>query len=359
MAISNPIQPEVDEARVEEFAGRIVTDLSASAVSTLAAIGDSLGLWRALAGGPATSHELAARTGTVERYVREWCATMSSAGYIAYDPASERFELPIEHAMVLVDDSTPAYLGGTVQLLRGMSEAADGVEAAFRKGGGVSIDHYSERFWNGLERSTGTSFDHALVQQWVPAVEGLEERLREGALVADVGCGTGRALIRLAEAFPNSRFHGYDVAEGAVERARRAVEAAGVDDRVEIRLLDGSEGLPERYDVISTFDVIHDSADPLGLLAGVRGAIKEDGIYLCLEIASEERLEDNAGPMAALKFGFSVLYCMTTSLANGGAGLGTCGVHEGRLRELALEAGFTSVKPIAEDPFSLVYDVRP
>jgi SAM-dependent methyltransferase len=359
MAISNPIQPALDESRVEEFAGRIVADLSASAVSTLAAIGDSLGLWRALAGGPATSHELAARTGTVERYVREWCATMSSAGYIEYDPATERFELPIEHALVLVDDSTPAYLGGTVQLIRGMTEAANGVEAAFRKGGGVPIEQYGEHFWDGLERSTGTSFDHALVQQWVPAIDGLEERLREGALVADVGCGTGRALIRLAEAFPNSRFHGYDVAPGAVERARQAMEEAGVDDRVEIRLLDGSQGLPERYDVITTFDVIHDSADPRGLLAGVRGALKPDGIYVCLEISSEERLEDNVGPMAALKFGFSVLYCMTSSLAKGGAGLGTCGVHEARLNELALEAGFTSVRPIAEDPFSLVYEVRP
>jgi 2-polyprenyl-3-methyl-5-hydroxy-6-metoxy-1,4-benzoquinol methylase len=359
MATSTASQPEIDEARVEEFAGRIVTDLSAATVSTLAAIGDSVGLWRALAGGPATSHELAARTGTAERYVREWCAAMTSARYIEYDAASERFELPVEHALVLVDDSTPAYLGGTVQLVRGMSEAANGVEAAFRQGGGVSIDEYGERFWDGLERSTGTSFDHALVQQWIPAVEGLDERLREGALVADVGCGTARALIRLATAYPNSRFHGYDVAEGAVERARSAVEEAGVADRVEIRLLDGSEGLPERYDVICTFDVIHDSADPRGLLAGVREAIRPDGVYICLEISSEERLEDNVGPMAALKYGFSVLYCMTTSLAKGGAGLGTCGVHEGRLRELAVEAGFSSVEQIAEDPFSQVYEVRP
>ena len=154
-------------------------------------------------------------------------------------------------------------------------------------------------------------------------------------------------------------FHGYDVALEAVERAREQVEAAGVSDRVEIRYIEAGSELPERYDLVCTFDVIHDSSDPRGLLAGVRGALRPDGVYICLEIASEERLEDNAGPLGALKYGFSVLYCMTTSLAHGGAGLGTCGVHDARLRELCLEAGFSSVAQIAEDPFSKVYEVRP
>jgi SAM-dependent methyltransferase len=359
MTVTTVNPPGVDEARVEEFANRIVADSSAAVVTALSSIGDRVGLWRALAGGGATSSELAARTGTVERYVREWCAAMASAGYLDYDPGSGRFELPLEHALVLVDDSTPAYLGGASHIVRGMTAATDGVEDAFRAGGGVPIDAYGEHFWVGLERNTGTSFDHALVQEWVPQIDGLEQRLRDGALVADVGCGSARALIRLATAYPNSRFHGYDLADEAVERARVAVEAAGVEDRVEIRRLDASRGLPERYDLICTFDVVHDSADPRGLLASIRGAIRPDGVYLCLEIASEERLEDNAGPMGALKYGFSVLYCMTSSLANGGAGLGTCGVHEARLRELSLEAGFTSVRAIAEDPFSRIYEVRP
>jgi SAM-dependent methyltransferase len=354
------IIPSIDESRVEEFANRIVSDASAATTTTLSAIGDRLGLWRALAeAGPVTSAELAARTGTVERYVREWCAALSSAGYIEYDPRSGRFALPVEHALVLVDDSTPAYLGGAAQMVRGMSRAAEGVEQAFRSGGGVSIDEYGDHFWGGLERMTGTSFDHALVQEWIPAIDGLQQRLEDGALVADVGCGTGRALIRLAQAFPNSRFHGYDVAAEAVDRARAAVAAAGVADRVEIRRLDAGQGLPERYDLVTTFDVVHDASDPRGVLASVRGALRPAGVYLCLEIASEERLEDNAGPLGALKYGFSVLYCMTTSLAREGAGLGTCGVHETRLRELSLEAGFSSVQVIAEDPFSRIYEVRP
>jgi SAM-dependent methyltransferase len=180
-----------------------------------------------------------------------------------------------------------------------------------------------------------------------------------GDLIVDLGCGSGRALIRLAQAFPRSRFHGYDVAPEAVARARRAAEETGVADRVEIHLLDVGAGLPERYDLICTFDVIHDASDPRGVLAAIRHALRPDGVYLCLEIASEERLEDNAGPLGALKYGFSVLYCVTSSLANGGAGLGTCGVHEARLRELGLEAGFTSVTPIAEDPFSRIYEIRP
>lgn len=359
MTITNTV-PAVDEARVEEFAHRVIGDLSAGVVSTLSSIGDRLGLWRALAdGGPATSAELAARSGCSERYVREWCAAVASAGYVKYDPRSERFELPLEHALVLAEAASPAYMAGTTQLVRGMTEAANGVEEAFRNGGGVSIEQYGEHFWTGLERSTGTSFDHALVQAWVPEIEGLQEKLEEGILVADVGCGTGRALIRLAQAFPNSRFHGYDVAIEAVERAREQVEAAGVSDRVEIRYIEAGSELPERYDLVCTFDVIHDSSDPRGLLAAVRRALRPDGVYICLEIASEERLEDNAGPLGALKYSFSVLYCMTTSLANDGAGLGTCGVHEARLRELCLEAGFSSVGEIAEDPFSKVYEVRP
>jgi SAM-dependent methyltransferase len=351
--------PTIDEARVEEFANRIVYDAAAATVTTLSAVGDRLGLWRALAAGPATSAEIAARSGCVERYVREWAAVMASTGYVEYDPESERFTLPAEHALVLADESTPASLAGAAQLVRGMTEAADGVERAFRQGGGVAIAEYSEHFWGGLERMTGGAFDHELVQQWIPSVEGLDARLREGALVADVGCGSGRALIRLAEAYPNSRFHGYDVSDAPVRLAREAVAAAGVADRVEIRKLDATHGLPERYDLISTFDVIHDSRDPRGLLAAIRGALHADGVYLCLDMASSGRLEDDAGPIGALLYGSSVLFCMTTSLADDGAGRGTCGVHEESLRDLAVEAGFTSVKRIAENPFSHVYEVRP
>ena len=351
---------EIDEARVEEFAGQVIADVAATFTTVASAIGHRLGLWRALAeGGPATSDELAARTGCVERYVREWCALAASAGYVTYDPADGRFTLPTEHALVLVHDTTVAYLGGAAQMARGMIEGADGVEAAFKSGGGVPVSEYGDNFWSGLEAVTGTAFDTGLVQEWIPSIDGLQEKLERGALVADVGCGSGRALIRLAEAFPRSVFHGYDASPEAVARAQAAVEAAGVADRVSIHLADGSVGIPGRYDLITTFDVIHDSADPRGLIASIRSSLKPDGAYMCLEIASSAHLEENVGPLAALKYGCSVFYCMTTSLASGGAGLGTCGVHGAHLRELCQEAGFADVEQIAEDLFAQVYRIRP
>jgi SAM-dependent methyltransferase len=351
--------PAIDEQAVEAFVERVVTDLAAATTTTLASIGDRVGLWRALASGPATSAELATQTRTVERYVREWCAAMTCAGYLSYDGDAKRFTLPTEHALVLADDSTRASLGGQVQLTRGMVAAADDVEAAFREGGGVEIARYGEHFWAGLDRATGVFFDHALVQDWVPAIDGLEARLREGALVADIGCGSGRAVVRLAEAFPASTFHGYDVADEAVERARRAAQEAGVADRVEFRHLDATEGLPERYDLICTFDVVHDSRDPQGLLSGIRGSLRPDGVYLCLDITAAEHLEDDGGPISALKYGYSVLHCMTTSLARDGAGFGTCGLPPSRVRALVDEAGFGSLRIISETPLESVYEIRP
>ena len=358
MTTLTPTAP-IDEARVEAFVGQVICDLAGTFTSALAAIGDEVGLWRALGdGGPASSAELAARTETSERYVREWCHAMASAGYIERDAETGRYVLPAEHALVLAHATTPAYLAGTIQMTRGMLGAVDGVADAFRDGGGFHIDRYGDDFWAGLERSTGNGFDQALVQTWVPSIDGLEEKLTNGARFADIGCGTGRALIRLAEAFPKSTFYGFDVSEEAVRRARIKVREAGVADRVEIRLLDATQGLPETYDVISTFDVLHDSSDPHAIVRSVRAALAEGGTYICLEIASEDHHEDNAGPLAALKYGFSVLYCMTTSLANDGAGLGTCGLPEGKLRALVGEHGFTHVRSIAETPFEQVYEIR-
>jgi SAM-dependent methyltransferase len=345
---------------VEEFAERIVADAAATTTTALATIGDRLGLWRALADGePATAAGLAARTGTVERYTQEWCAAMAAAGYLRYEPDTRRFALPLEHAAVLADERQPTFLGGLQQLTRGMLGALEGVEAAFRDGGGVPIRDYDNNFWSGLERVNGIAFDHLLAQEWIPAVPGLERKLREGAVVADVGCGTGRALIRLAQAFPNSRFHGFDLHGPAVERATAAAHEAGVADRVSFRRLDATDGLPARYDAITTFDVLHDSRDPRRLVEAIRRALAPDGVYLILEIHCHERLEGETGPIGALLYGYSLLHCMTTSLAVGGAGLGTCGLPEQRLRQVCLEAGFASLRHLAESPFDRLYEVRP
>jgi len=233
------------------------------------------------------------------------------------------------------------------------------LERAFVHGGGVSQEVLDGYVWEGIERFTSSWFDNSLFDKWLPLVPDVTEQLERGATLADVGCGHGRALINLARAYPRSRFTGYDLFPRAVEKARQRAGAAGVADRVRFEVLDASAGLPERFDVITTFDVVHDAARPLELLRSIRTALRPGGAYLCLEINSSHRLEENAGPVGALLYGFSVLLCMTTSLAADGAGLGTCGLHEHGMRELAGRAGFTRVSRLYDDVFNILYDLRP
>jgi SAM-dependent methyltransferase len=356
MATAMPINRE----KLQAFAQKAIGDVGGTLTVLMCSLGDRLGLFKALAtGGSATSVQLAARCGLQERYVREWLSQMAVAGYLEYDPVSGRFTLPPEHAAILAEEAGPMFLGGLYHILPPLVAPLEQLIQAFREGGGVHQSVYDERFWEGLERFTGVGFENFLLQQWIPALPELQETLERGALVADVGCGTGRALIKLAQAYPKSRYVGYDVHDPAVTKAAAKAQAAGVSDRVSFRHLDASGGLPDSYDLITTFDVVHDSADPRGLLRAVRRALKPDGTYVVQEINSQDRLEQNIGPLGAVKLGASVLYCMTTSLANGGAGLGTIGLPESRLREFCLEAGFQSVRRIWENPFRVVYEVRP
>jgi 2-polyprenyl-3-methyl-5-hydroxy-6-metoxy-1,4-benzoquinol methylase len=357
--IEEPAQQAVDPAVVEEFLGRVVADTAAVNTTVMCSIGDRLGLFRALTEGAATPSELAHRTGTDERYVREWCSLLASAGYITHDAASGSFELPAEHAAVLANEGGLTSLAGFHEMTRATLGVIDQVEHAFQHGGGVSYDSYGPEFWAGLDRSTGTAFNNRLLQTWVPAVDGLHERLTEGIDVADIGCGSGRALILLAQAYPNSRYIGYDVTEAALEHARAQAEAAGVADRVAFVQADAAAGIPGQYDVVTTFDVIHDSADPSSIVRAARDAVKDDGVWIVLEINSHDHLDDHAGPLGTLMYGISVMHCMTVSLAQGGAGLGTCGVPESVLRRLCLEGGFESVRRFDEGPFDALYEVRP
>ncbi len=349
----------IDEARVGEFLGKALTDLAGSTTVFLCSIGDRLGLFKDLAAnGPATSTEFAKRTGTNERYAREWLNAMVAAGYLTHADGS--YALPPEHALVLAQESGPMFFGGSYEMVADMPLILDPLAEAFRKGGGVPQSAYPPSTWSGMERFTGSWFDSLMVQEFIPAVPEVEAALKRGIEVADIGCGSGRALIRLAEAYPNSQFVGYDIFAGQLDRAKENVAAAGLSDKIRLELADASKPIPESFDVISTFDVIHDAADPVGVMKAVRAALKPDGFYLCLDINCSDKLEENAGPLGALLYGFSVLYCMTTSLAQGGEGMGTLGLHEPRMRELAAEAGFSDVsKAPVENPFNILWVLRP
>jgi 2-polyprenyl-3-methyl-5-hydroxy-6-metoxy-1,4-benzoquinol methylase len=349
----------MDENRAAEFTGRVLADTAAAATIVLAALGDRTGLFKDLAErGPATSGELASRTGLSERYVREWLAGLFAAGYLSYDDARQRYALPAEHVPTLATEPGPAFFGGVHQELLGAIQRYDQVAGAFRRGGGVRPADLHPDVWTGTSRFTAQWHQNTLVQQWLPLVPQTRDKLAAGARVADVGCGTGQALIALARAFPAMTGTGYDAHPPSVEQARRDAAEAGVADRISYQALDATAGLPGSFDVVTTFDVVHDAVDPLGLLRSIRDALRPDGRYLCLEINCSDQAEANTGPIATLLYGFSILYCMTTSLAEGGEGLGTLGLPEPVLRQMAGQAGFASVRHVEMDnPFNNLYEL--
>jgi 2-polyprenyl-3-methyl-5-hydroxy-6-metoxy-1,4-benzoquinol methylase len=347
-----------EQQAVEEFVGRALGDIAGTMTTLFCIVGDRLGLFAELAEGPTSASELAERAGVSERYALEWARGLAAAGYL--EPDGDRFVLPPAHAAVLADEGGAMFFGGGYQELGGMLPAFERVTEAFRAGGGVPQAAYPDDAYEGMARLSRGWFDHQLTSTWLPLVPELQQRLEEGISWADVGCGTGHALIMLAEAYPASTFAGFDAFPAQIERARAAAQAAGVSDRVSFEVADGAQGLPRRFDAISTFDVVHDAVDPGALLRGIRRSLADEGTYLMLEINCADDPADNQGPIATLMYGFSVLYCMTTSLAHGGAGLGTCGCPASVVRRLGSEAGFGSVRELEiGNPFNRLYELRP
>jgi SAM-dependent methyltransferase len=357
--VATAVRQEPEAAAVEQFIGRGITDMAGAMTTIFVIVGDRLGLFRALDEGPATASELASRTAIDERYALEWLRGLASAGYLELEPDG-RYALPAAHAVVLAREGNPMFVGGAFHELGGMLPALERIIEAFRAGGGVPQAAYSDEAYAGMARFTSAWFDHHLLGAWLPLLPDLRGRLERGIRWADVGCGAGRAVIRLAQAFPSSTFAGFDLFPAQVERARAAAVAAGVADRVSFEVADASQGIPGRWDAISTFDVVHDAIDPTALVAGIRRSLADDGTYLMLEINCADDHADNRGPLATVLYGFSVLYCMTTSLAHGGAGLGTCGCPPAVVERIGRDARFGTVDEVPiGDAFNRLYALRP
>jgi SAM-dependent methyltransferase len=353
------VQGEPDAAAVEQFIGQGITDMAGAMTTIFCIVGDRLGLFQALDDGPADAAELAGRTGIDERYALEWLRGLAAAGYLE-EVENERYVLPPAHAVVLAREGDPLFVGGAFQELGGMLPALERIIEAFRAGGGVPQAAYPDDAYTGMARFTAPWFDHHLVGAWLPLLPELRARLEDGVRWADVGCGAGRAVIRLAQEFPQSTFAGFDVFPAQVERAYAAAVEAGVADRVSFQVADAAKGIPGSWDVISTFDVVHDAVDPDALVTGIRRSLTDDGTYLMLELNCADEHTDNRGPLATVLYGFSVLYCMTTSLAHGGAGLGTCGCPPAVVQRIGREAGFGTVHEVPiGDPFNKLYELRP
>jgi SAM-dependent methyltransferase len=350
----------IDQTRLEAFLGTVANEVGAAMNTALVAIGDRLGLYRAMADSrPVSAAELAARTSTHERYVREWLNTQAASGFVTYDPAADHYTLPPEQALVLADEASPVPLAGLFQSAMGAMLSFEHIADRFTNGDGFGWHEHHDHVFHGIERFFAGGYRTHLVAEWIPALEGVEERLAAGASVADVGCGHGASTIVLAEAFPASTFTGYDYHDASIAVARERAAEAGVADRVSFEVAD-AEGYPAAgYDLIATFDALHDMGDPVAAARHARSAIAEDGTWLIVEPFANDRIEDNLDPLGRVRYGFSTLLCLPGSLSQPGRlGLGTC-AGPARLTEVIRAGGFSRVRVAAETPFNLILEARP
>ncbi len=349
-----------DEEKVRAFAAKMFVDLGGASSVALALAGDRLGLWKGMAGaGPLTPADLAARTSTAERYVREWLCAMAAAEYVTYDAASGRFTLPDEHVPVLADESTPATVLGGLQSISVFFKDEAKLVDAFRSGKGVAWgDHHPDLF-QGTERFFRPGYQAHLVAEWIPALDGVDAKLRRGARVADVACGHGVTTLLMAKAYPGSTFVGFDFHAPSIERARRLAAEEGLADRVSFEVATAKTFPGTGYDLVSIFDSLHDMGDPVGAAAHVRQALAPDGTWLLVEPFAHDRIEDNLNPIGRIFYAASSFICTPASLSQEvGLGLGAQ-AGEARLRDVVTQGGFGHFRRATETPFNLVFEARP
>jgi ubiquinone/menaquinone biosynthesis C-methylase UbiE len=349
----------IDQDKLNEFLGRFVTDLGATAAAGNVVIGHRLGLYKALADSPGTAGELAARTQTDPRYIAEWLRGQAAGGYVEYDAATDAYALTEEQAFCLANPDGGVYAPGAFVLALGALRAEPRITEAFRNGTGMGWNEQDEDVFIGCEQFFRPSYIGNLISSWIPALDGVADKLRAGATVADIGCGLGASTILLAQEYPNSRFTGSDYHEGSIELARKRAGDAGVADRVSFEVAPSSSFAGTGYDLAATFDCLHDMGDPLSAARHVRQALKPDGTWLVVEPYAADDVAGNMNPVGRVYYNFSTLLCVPNALSQpGGYSLGAQ-AGEAAIRQVATDAGFTRFRRAAETPFNLVYEVRP
>jgi SAM-dependent methyltransferase len=353
-------QPAVDGDKLMGFVFRAVDEIGATLNTALVVMGDRLGLYRALAGaGPLTPAELAKRTGTAERYVREWLNAQAAGGYVDYEPDSGRYILSAEHAVALTDESSPAYLPGFFQIALGTVHDSPRITEAAKTGVGIGWHDHVHDVHEGCERFFRPGYNANLVPIWLPALDGVVGKLQRGARVADVGCGHGASTIVMAQAFPASTFVGSDYHEGSIRTARERAKEAGVTDRVSFEVAPAASYSGRGYDLVTMFDCLHDMGDPVGAARHVHESLAADGTWMIVEPAAGDRVEDNLNPVGRAYYSFSTLLCTPASLSQDvGLALGAQ-AGEARIREVVTSAGFDRFRRVSETPFNLVFEARP
>jgi SAM-dependent methyltransferase len=352
-------RPEVDQDKLDDFLGKAIGDLSSTVSAALTVIGDRLGLYRSLAAaGSSTVEELAAASDTAVAYLRPWAANQAAGGYLSYDPSTERFWLTPEQVAVLADEDSPAFFPGAVQLALATIRSLPAIQERFSTGEGFGWHEHDRDLFLGTERFFRPGYMVDLVETWLPAMDGVVDRLARGAAVADVGAGHGASTILMAQAFPDSTFVGSDYHEASVIVARRRAEEAGVGERVSFETHDATDLPAAAYDLVTMFDCLHDMGDPVAAARAVRRALRPDGAFLLVEPAAGDRLVDNLNPLGRLFYAASTMVCTPASLAQpGGVALGPQ-AGPALLTRVLTDAGFTDVSVIHRSPVNLVFQAR-
>ena len=351
--------PALDMDKLNAFIGRFVTDLGASVHAGMVVIGEKLGLYKVLAGGPMSAATLAAKTGTDERYLREWLASQAAGGYITYDSATEQFSLSQEQAFTLANEDSPAYLPGAFELALGSLAAVPRIAESFRTGAGMGWHEHNDGVFHGCEKFFRPGYAANLVSAWIPSLSGVKEKLEAGARVADVGCGKGASTLLMAKAFPKSRFFGFDYHDKSIEAARESAGRAGLSDRVSFAVSKAKEFPGKDYDLVAVFDCLHDMGDPVGAAAHVRESLTREGTWMIVEPFANDQLKDNLNPVGRVYYSFSTLLCTPCSRSQE---VGLClGAQAGekRIREVVTKAGFQRFRRATETPFNIVYQAQP
>jgi SAM-dependent methyltransferase len=348
----------VDEDKMNQFLGKVIGDFGASLSSALVYIGQKLGLYKTMSEvGPTTPAELAQHTNTNERYVREWLINQAAGGYVEYDAESGRYSLSPEQAVALTDELSPFYVGGGFFVIKAMTHAVSRIEDHFRNGGGMLWGEHDPDLFIGTERFFRPGYSAHLVATWIPALTGIEEKLKAGGKVADVGCGHGASTIIMAGAYPNSQFWAYDNHEASINHAREAAKAAGVSDRVNFEVANAQNIPNNGYDMIAFFDCLHDMGDPVGACRRAAEVLATDGSALIVEPMAGNTVEENFNPIGRTFAGASTLCCTSNSLALNGPALGAV-APESAIREAVLAGGFKQFRRATETPFNRIFEAR-
>ena len=349
----------LDMDKLHAFIGQFVTDLGAAVHSGMVVIGEKLGLYKAVAGGPMTSAQLAAKTKTDERYLLEWLGSQAAGGYITYDENTDKFSLNDIQAFTLATDDSPAYLPGAFELALGSLAAVPRIAESFRTGAGMGWHEHVDGVFHGCEKFFRPGYVANLVSSWIPALSDVQEKLEAGAGVADIGCGKGASTLLMAKAFPNSRFFGFDYHDKSIEAARESAKLDGIGDRVTFQVSSAKDFPGKDYDFVAVFDCLHDMGDPVGAAAHVRQSLASDGTWMIVEPFANDHLKDNLNPVGRVYYSFSTLLCTPCSRSQE---VGLClGAQAGekRIRDVVTSAGFSRFRRAAETPFNIVYEARP